>query len=120
MSANDNGRKVWKQQNDNTLTFEMDSDTMTIIHPEDEITRSEKNKKNMSQYMHGGVHLSGEKFSVGFVFRVVKETHKYHLSDDTMVYDNSSGHGDVVNGILGIDIMSFHWNLLTLYCNTLY
>ena len=120
VSTNENGRKVWKQHNDNTLTFELDSDTMTIIHPDDENPRSKSNEKTMSQYMHGGVHLSGEKFSVGFVFRVVKETQNYHLSDDTMVYDNSSGHGDVVNGILGIDIMSFHWNLLTLYRNTLY
>ena len=120
VSANENGRKVWKQQNDNTLTFELNSDTITIIHPEDENPLSEKNKKHMSQYMHGGVHLSGQIFSVGFLFRVVKETRKYHLSDDTMVYDNSSEHGDVVNGILGIDIMSFHWNLLTLYRNTLY
>ena len=74
----------------------------------------------MPQYMYGGVNLSGDNFSVGFVFRVVNDTYMYHLSDDTMVYDNSSGHGDVVNGILGIDIMSFHWNLLTLYRNTLY
>lgn len=70
--------------------------------------------------MHGGVHLSGETFSVGFVFRVVNDKYMYHFSDDTMVYDNSIGHGDVINGILGIDIMSFHWNLLTLYHNTLY
>ena len=61
MSANDNGRKVWKQQNDNILTFELDSDTMTIIYPEDKNPKSENSKKTMSQYMYGGVHLSGEK-----------------------------------------------------------
>ena len=74
----------------------------------------------MSQYMHGGVHLSGEKFSVGFVFRVVNKTCMYHSTDDTMVYHNSSGHGNVVTEILGIDMMSFHRNLLTLYRNTVY
>ena len=57
---------------------------------------------------------------MGLVFRVVNETRMYHASDDTMQFDNCSGHGDVVNGILGIDLMSFHWNLLTLYRNTLY
>ena len=120
VTANDNGRKVWCQPNADTLTFEIESDTLTIIHPHDENPMIDSNKESMSQFMHGGVNLSGEKFSVGFVFRVVKDTHKYHLSDDTMVYDNSSGHGDVVDGILGIDIMSFHWNLLTLYRNTLF
>ena len=71
--------------------------------------------------MHGDVHLSGEEFSVGFVLRVVNETYIYiSFSDDSTVYDNSSGHGDVVNGILDIDIMSFHWNLFTLYRNSFY
>ena len=93
---------------------------MTIIHPRDENPLSERNKLQRTQYLHGGVHLSGEKFSVGFVFRVVNKTCMYHSADDTMVYHNSGGHGDVISGILGIDIMSFHWNLLTLYRNTIY
>ena len=64
--------------------------------------------------MHGGVNVSGEKFSVGFVFRVVNKTYMYHSADDNMVYHNSVGHGNVVTCILGIDMVSFHWNLLTL------
>ena len=72
VSANDNGGKVWSQSNDNTLTFELDSDTMTIIHPDDENPKSNRNKESMSQYMHDGVNITGETFSVGFVFRVVK------------------------------------------------
>ena len=55
------------------MIFGLDSGTMTIIHLEDENPWSEENKKNISQYIHGGVHLSGETFSVGFVFRVVKK-----------------------------------------------
>ena len=97
------------------MSFELGSDTMTIIHPHDENPRSEKDQLQRTQYLHGGVNLSGEKFSAGLVFRVVN-----HTADDTMVYHNSAGRGDVVRGILGIDIMSFHWNLLTLYRNTLY
>ena len=54
------------------------------------------------------------------MFRVVNETCMYHSTDDTMVYHNSGGHDNVVTDILGIDIMSFHWNQLTLYRNTLY
>ena len=120
ISDNIKGRKVWKESNDDRMSFELESDTMTIIHPRDENPLSEKNKLQRKQYLHGGVNLSGEKFSVGLVFRVVNKTCMYHLSDDTMVYHNSAGCGDVIRGILGIDIMSFHWNLLTLYRNTLY
>ena len=45
----------------------------------------------MSQYLHGGVNVSGQKFSVGFVFRVVNETAVYHVFDDTMFIDNTNG-----------------------------
>ena len=58
---------------------------------------SDKNKHDMRQYMHGGVNVSGQKFSVGFVFRVVNTTAIYQSSDDTMDFENSPGHGDVVN-----------------------
>ena len=60
MSANDNGRKVWSQPNSNTLSFELDSDTITIIHPDDENPKSNRNKESMAQYMHGGVNLTGK------------------------------------------------------------
>ena len=39
----------------------------------------------MRQYLHGGVNVSGRKFSVGFVFRVVNNYAMYHRIDDTMV-----------------------------------
>ena len=34
---------------------------MTIIYPDNENPLSKNKKKDMSQYMHGEVHLSGEK-----------------------------------------------------------
>ena len=68
--------------------------------------------------MHGGVNVSGEKFSVGFVFRVVNNYGMYHRIDDTMVVPNKES--DNVNGILGFDVGAFHDNLINLYCNTLY
>ena len=35
--------------------------------------------------MHGGINVSGEKFSVGFVFRVMNGIGLYHKVDDTLV-----------------------------------
>ena len=101
------------------LSFEIESDTITIIHPHDENPLSENNKQQMSQYMHGGVNVSGEKISVGFVFRVVNETYMHDSIDDIMVYHNFAGHGNIVTGILGIGTVSFYWDLSNLYRNTL-
>ena len=67
---------------------------------------------------HGGVKVSGEKFSVGFVIRVVNKSGMYHKKDDTMVVPNKKS--DIVNGILGWDIEAFHNKLLKLYCYALY
>ena len=44
----------------------------------------------------------------------------YHDNDDTMVFDTYHLESDVVNGVLGFDIGTFHRNLINLYCNTLY
>ena len=55
------------------MCFELGTDSLTIIHPNDENLLSDKNRKDMRQYLYGGVNLTGENFSVGFVFRVVIE-----------------------------------------------
>ena len=100
------------------MSFKLGSDTLTVIHPDDENPCSSKNQGDMRQYLHGGVNVSGHKFSVGFVFRVVNKIGMYHKRDDTMVVPNKES--DVVNGILGLDIGSFHKNLIKVYCNALY
>ena len=101
------------------MRFELGTDTFTIIHPDDEYPLSSKNISDMKQYLHGGVNVSGELFSIGFVFRVVNHTAMYHDNDDTMVFDTSELESDVVNGLLGFDIGTFHRNLINLYYNTL-
>lgn len=112
------GRTVWENCVTQKMTFQLGSDTLTIINPEDENPCSSKNQRDMRQYMHGGVNVSADKFSVGFVFRVVSDTGMYHKGDDTMIVDNKKN--DVVNGVLGFDMGAFHTKLLELYCNTLY
>ena len=42
ISNNMKGRKVWKESNDDRMSFELESDTMTIIHPRDGNPLSEK------------------------------------------------------------------------------
>ena len=102
------------------MCFELGTDSLTIIHPNDENPMSDKNKDEMRQYLHGGVNVSGQKLSVGFFFRVVNQTAMYQVVDDTMFVDNTNGQSDVVNGVLGVDFLSFHRNLSNLYLNTLY
>ena len=102
------------------MFFELRTDSLTIIHPNEVNPISDKNKHDMRQYLHGGVNISGQKFSVGFVFRVVNKTTVYHVIDDTMFIDNINGQSDVVNGVLGVNFLSFHRNLCKLYLNKVY
>ena len=107
------GRKVWEKATSSNMVFELRNDTLTIIHPHDENPLSDKNINDNRQYLHGGVNVRGEKFSIAFVFRVVNRTAEYHGVDDTMVFDD--GVSDTVNGVLGIDLGSFHRRLISLY-----
>ena len=99
------------------MCFELGTDSLTIIHPNDENPLCDKNKHDMRQYLHGGVNVTGEKFSVGFVFRVVNKTALYRVCDDTMLMDNTTGQSDVVNGVLGVNFANFHMKLYNLYRN---
>ena len=85
----------------------------------DENPTSQKNCDELSQYLHGGIDVSGEKLSVAFVFRVVKETKFYNLSDDTLLCTESMCGGNVVTGVLGFDLGSYHRNLRSLYSKIL-
>ena len=55
------------------LTYELESDTMAIIHPDNADPLSEKNKEGTFQHMYGDINICGERFSVGLVFRVVNK-----------------------------------------------
>ena len=48
----------------------------------------------------------------------MNRTANYHGVDDTMVVDNEVS--DTVNGVLGIDLASFHRRLISLYRNRLF
>ena len=99
------------------MCFELGTDSLTIIHPNDENPLCDKNKKDMRQYLHGGVNVTGEEFSVGFVLRVVNKTTLYRVFDDTILMDNPNGQSDVVNEVLGVNFAYFHMKLYNLYRN---
>ena len=69
--------------------------------------------------MYGDENVSGQNLSVGFDFRVV-QTDMYQVINDTMFIDNTSGHSEVVHGVLGINFLLFHRNLPNLYLNALH
>ena len=74
-----------------------------------------KTKNDTRRYLYGGVNVTGEKFSVGFVFRVVNKTALDQVFDDTMFIDNTNEQSDVVNGVVGVNLPSFHIKLYNLY-----
>ena len=114
---NSSGRKIWIDSTGQKMCFKLGSDTLTVINPIDENPRFRKVNGEMRQYMHGGVNVSGEHFSVGFVFRVVNGIGLYHKEDDTLVIKNKNS--EVVNEVLGFNLGQFHKNLLRVYYNAL-
>ena len=114
------GRSIWKDDTDSTHIFSLGSDTVTIINPLDENPLNVNNIQRKLQYLHGGVSVTGEKVSVGLVFRVVKSTCVYNQNDDTMVIDDPIASNYVVDGCLGIDLNEFHNNLSMLYHKTMF
>ena len=115
IGKNETGRKTWLPKEKDRITYAIGSDTISIINLLDENPMSKKNQNELSQYLHGGIDVSGEKFSVAFVFRVVKETKLYNLCDGTLYCTESNGGGNVINGVLGFDLGSFHYKLRSLY-----
>ena len=81
----------------------------------DENPLSVNDIQRKSQYLHGGVSVTGENFSVGLVFRIVKSTCVYNQDNDTMVIDDPIVSNYVVGGYLGIDLHEFHNNISMLY-----
>ena len=68
----------------NKHPFRLDSDTETIIHLFYEDPLSFSNIQSKFQIFQGGVNVTGQKFSVSLVFRVIKSTWTYNMSDDTI------------------------------------
>ena len=56
------GRNIWQDTTCSKMNFQLSTDTLTIINPDDENPCSVKNINDNRQYLHGGVNVTGEKF----------------------------------------------------------
>ena len=51
----DSGRYIWKNKVCDKMSFKLGSDTLTILHPDDENPQSLNNINHKRQFLHGGV-----------------------------------------------------------------
>ena len=110
-----------KWSNDTTFSesYDIDSDTITIINQLDENPCSDKNIKERSLYQHGDVNVSGEKITAGVVYRIANSEQSYNIGNDVMVVEYTHGVNHIVNGVIGFDYVRFHECLQKLVDNQL-
>ena len=82
--VNGSRSKKWRNDNEWNTTFNITSDSLSFIHPDDENPMSPKNSDKLHQYLHGGVQLSKDAFSIGFAFRVVDSIKDYNTETNLM------------------------------------
>ena len=103
-----NQRNEWLDDAVYRESFHLDRDTITIVNQLDEDPLSPKNNKEQCQYIHGDVKVSGESLSAGIVLRVVSSVEGYNTNHDTMIVDGNPDDNDIVHGVLGVDLFTFH------------
>ena len=62
---------VWHDDLTWDTMYQLEHNTVTVINPGDENPRSVKNDFTRSQYMHGGVSVTGDKLAYGLVYHKV-------------------------------------------------
>ena len=63
---------------DKCVTFNLDENSVFLLHPDDEIPLKRCGDNNLSQYVHGGVNITNKNdLSVAFAFRVVCVDREY-------------------------------------------
>ena len=82
------GRNTWVEDALWSRKFDIDSNSVTIINPLDKDPLSPKNNSDIAQYMHGGVSVTGDKLSMGLVYRVVDCEEAYCSSTQTLMIEH--------------------------------
>ena len=73
------GRYKWKITDDCAVSFELENNSVFLLHPRDEKPTVKEGDDFMSQYIHGGINIETEDvLSFGFVFRVVCIDREYN------------------------------------------
>ena len=71
-------RPRWAMTDDKCVTFNLDENSVFLLHPDDEIPSKRCGDNNLSQYVHGGVNITNKNdLSVAFAFRVVCVDREY-------------------------------------------
>ena len=68
LSVTSQGSNFWVDDKGSRKSFSIESDKATIINPMDDNPISFSNINRNSQFIHGGVKVTGQKSSVGLVF----------------------------------------------------
>ena len=113
-------RNVWHDDPLWDTRFELEDNTVTIINPGDENPRSDKNDYMRSQYMHGGVSVTGNKLAYGLVYRRVVGRARYDNATNRMIQHMAETPIDYAYLHDEFDGTQFHENLSSRHLNLFY
>ena len=118
------GKTKWIVTQDKGLSYELNDNSVFMLHPEDEIPRVREGDDIISQYIHGGVNITNSNdLSIAFAFRVVCVDREYDpVTSKLIAKDNDLKSSDVLacteNLALKEALNNFRSNDLTKYCKT--
>ena len=113
-------RRVWVDDDTFNTCFELGNSTVTIINPLDEDPLYNTEGSVKTQYLHGGVNVSGDKLAFGFVYRFVMGQASYSDITHRMLTTDAVPNDDynkLYNKVVQENFMN---NLRTSYINKFY
>ena len=93
------GKRKWRLTDDACLSFELEDNSVFLLHPDDERPTLRTDDNYISQYVHGGVNIQNDNdLSIAFVFRVVCIEREYDaITSKLLPNDTDLKQGDSVN-----------------------
>ena len=116
--AKTGSRNIWESDKEWSSHFDIVSDTISTIHPDDENAKTPF--VDPVQYQHGNVKVGKNEFSIGFVFRIVDSVGEYSLKSDLHYVDPSNTFKDFSKDYENFNKkkLVFHQYLLSLFKRT--
>ena len=108
------GRNKWELDTSWKQIMHISSGSVVIVNPLDEIPSIDPSLGTLIQYQHGGVVVTGNKFSCAFAFRVVKEIRLYNKNNQMSV-PSSMMSEESLRIMNEFDVDHFHENIKHLY-----
>ena len=105
----------WQDDKNWSTTYQLSSDSISIGHPDDEDPMSPLNRDNLYQYLHGGVNITDDKFSVGFAFRVVDSIKEYDPNTNLMISDCKGSEFEQSYNNIEYNSRQYHMRMLNLF-----